>query len=127
MINLEFKHSLLFCKLDITIGNNILHLNNVLIDTGSATTLINSDYIFLDGSEKFINIYGVGGYEAVLNKHFDQIIISETQLNDVELSVGELDYGIDIDMLIGLDLLKKLNANINIKDMELSLNCVEKR
>ena len=97
------------------------------IDTGSATTLINSDYIFLDGSEKFINIYGVGGYEAVLNKYFNQIIINETKLNDVELSVGELDYGIDIDMLIGLDLLKKLNANINIKDMILSLNCTERK
>lgn len=122
MINLKLKHSLLFCELDITIDNKKVHLNNVLIDTGSATTLINSDYILLDGSEKFINIYGVGGYEAVLNKHFDTISLNNIPLNNMVLSVGELDYGINIDMLIGLDLLKLLNTNISIKDMTLELN-----
>lgn len=120
MINLKFKNSLLFCELDININGQLLHLNNVLIDTGSATTLINSDYVSLDGSEEFINIYGVGGYEAVLNKHFNTIIINDISINDTIISVGELDYGIDIDMLLGLDLLQKLNANLNIKDMTLS-------
>ena len=120
MIKLKLKHSLLFCELEITINNQILHLNNVLIDTGLATTLINSDYILLDGSEKFINVYGVGGYEAVLNKYFDCISINNNSIHNIVLSVGELDYGMDIDMLVGLDLLKKLNANINIKDMTMS-------
>ena len=120
MIDLKLKHSLLFCNLDIDIDDNTLHFDNVLIDTGSATTLINSDYILLDGSEKFINVYGVGGYEAVLNKYFDCISINNNSIHNIVLSVGELDYGIDIDMLVGLDLLKKLNANINIKDMTLS-------
>lgn len=120
MINLKFKNSLLFCELDININGQLLHLNNVLIDTGSATTLINSDYVSLDGSEEFINIYGVGGYEAVLNKHFNTIIINDISINDTIIFVGELDYGIDIDMLLGLDLLQKLNANLNIKDMTLS-------
>lgn len=121
MINLKLKHSLLFCELDITINNKEIHLNSVLIDTGSATTLINSDYISLDGSEKFINIYGVGGYEAVVNKHFDTISLNNIPLNNTVLSVGELDYGIDIDMLIGLDLLKLLNADISISNMTLHL------
>lgn len=118
MIDLKLKHSLLFCNLDIDIDDNTLHFDNVLIDTGSATTLINSDYILLDGSEKFINVYGVGGYEAVLNKYFDCISINNNSIHNIVLSVGELDYGMDIDMLVGLDLLKKLNANINIKDID---------
>lgn len=120
MIDLKLRHSLLFCNLDIDIDDNILHFDNVLIDTGSATTLINSDYISLDGSEEFISIYGVGGYETVLNKHFNKIIIDNFPIDNIDLSVGELDYGIKIDMLIGLDLLSKLNANINIKDMTMS-------
>lgn len=33
-----------------------------------------------------------------------------------------MDYGIDIDLLIGLDMLNMLNANINIKNMTLELN-----
>jgi hypothetical protein len=38
-------------------------------------------------------------------------------LHDVLLCVGEMDYGIDIDLHIGLDLLKALNADISIKNM----------
>ena len=33
-----------------------------------------------------------------------------------------MDYGIDIDLLIGLDILKILNANVNVKNMALELN-----
>jgi len=51
-------------------------LKNVLLDTGSATTLINSDYINFDGNEELINVHGVGGYESVLMKQFKNICIN---------------------------------------------------
>lgn len=117
MIKLRYQHTLLFCSLDLKIDNKDLHLENILIDTGSATTLINSDYINFDGSEEFIDIHGVGGYEAVLRKNFKTFLINDFSINDINLCVGNLDYGIDIDLLIGLDILKALNADINIKNM----------
>lgn len=118
MINLRYQNKLLFCSLDLTIDNKLLHLKNVLIDTGSATTLINSDYIHFDGNEELINVHGVGGYESVLMKHFESISINNGyNIHDVLLCVGEMDYGIDIDLLIGLDLLKILKADISIKNM----------
>jgi hypothetical protein len=118
MINLRYEHKLLFCSLDLTINNKVLHFKNVLLDTGSATTLINSDYINFDGNEEIINVHGVGGYESVLMKSFKSISINNgTTVYDVLLCVGEMDYGIDIDLLIGLDLLKTLNADISIKNM----------
>ena len=43
-------------------------------------------------------------------------------LKNICLSIGDMDYGIDIDLLIGLDILKILNANINVKNMTLELN-----
>ena len=52
MIKLRYQNHLLFCSLDLKINNQNLHLENVLIDTGSATTLINADYILLDGNKK---------------------------------------------------------------------------
>ena len=36
MINLRYQNKLLFCSLYLTIDNKLLHLKNVLIDTGSA-------------------------------------------------------------------------------------------
>ncbi|KHD14993.1 hypothetical protein OA81_12830 [Clostridium butyricum] len=97
--------------------NQLLHLENVLLDTGSATTLINSDYIHFDGNEELVNVHGVGGYESVLMKPFRSISINDSTVHDVLLCVGEMDYGIHIDLLIGLDLLKTLNADISIKNM----------
>ena len=119
MINLRYQHKLLFCSLNLTIDNQLLHLENVLLDTGSATTLINSDYIHFDGNEELINVHGVGGYESVLMKPFRSISINDSTVHNILLCVGEMDYGIDIDLLIGLDLLKTLNADISIKNMSL--------
>ena len=42
MIKLRYQNYLLFCSLDLTINSQNLKLKNVLIDTGSATTLIYS-------------------------------------------------------------------------------------
>lgn len=55
-------------------------------------------------------------------KKFESLRLNDIILKNVSLSIGDMDYGIDIDLLIGLDVLKILNANINIKNMTLELN-----
>ncbi|WP_294379041.1 retropepsin-like aspartic protease [uncultured Clostridium sp.] len=122
MIKLRYQDKLLFCSICIKIDDQVLNLENVLIDTGSATTLINADYITLDGTEKIRNVQGVGGYERILKKNVNTFEINNKKLNNVALSIGDMDYGIDIDLLIGLDILTALNADINLKTMELIFN-----
>lgn len=122
MIKLRYQDKLLFCSICIKIDNQVFNLDNVLIDTGSATTLINADYITLDGTEKIRNVQGVGGYERILKKRINTIEINDNTINDTYLSIGDMDYGIDIDLLLGLDILTALRANINLKTMELSIN-----
>lgn len=122
MIKLRYQDRLLFCSICIKIDGQVLNLDNVLIDTGSATTLINADYITLDGTEQIRNAQGVGGYERILKKNISTIEINDVTINNIALSIGDMDYGIDIDLLIGLDVLKALNADINIKDMILTFN-----
>jgi hypothetical protein len=58
-------------------------------------------------------------------KPFKNISINNDYIiHDVLLCVDEMDYWIDIDLLIGLDLLKALNADISIKNMCLEfLDC----
>ena len=117
MIKLRYYKNLLFCSLDLIIVNQPLHLKNVLIDTGSATTVINADYVLLDGTEIVNQVRGVGGFEQILTKNYSTLNINGYLLNNTCMSIGDMDYGIDMDLLLGLDMLKALNADISIKNM----------
>ncbi|MDR3593215.1 aspartyl protease family protein [Clostridium sp.] len=120
MIKLRQEDRLLLCSLEITINEQVLNLNNVLVDTGSATTLINSDYIETDGTEIIDTIYGVGGYETILNKQVDVFNINGLIIENFKIDLGNMDFGITLDGILGLDALTILGANINIKDSILS-------
>ena len=120
MIKLRYQDELLFCSLNLKINNENLYLENVLIDSGSATTLINADYICLDGTEKILNVQGVGGCEKVLFKKIDTLQLDDFTLDNFFLSVGDMNYGIEMDCLLGLDLLKALGATINLNTLEMN-------
>ena len=86
MIQLRREFGLILCSLNIGINGSKMFLKNVLIDTGSATTLLNSNYIELDGSETIRKAYGVGGHETILKKEIsyfeiDGLIIKEFRRN----------------------------------------------
>lgn len=123
MIKLRQENKLLLCELELTINEQILTLKNVLVDTGSATTLINSDYVKVDGTEIIDTIYGVGGYETILTKHLDIFKINEYMIENFQIDLGNMDFGIALDGILGLDVLTMLGANINIKDSILSFDC----
>ena len=120
MIELRQENKLLLCALEIKINEQVLNLKNVLVDTGSATTLINSDYIKTDGTEIIDTIYGVGGYETILNKHIDIFKVNGFIIENIKIDLGDMDFGIQLDAILGLDTLTILRANINIKDSILS-------
>lgn len=120
MIKLRYYKDLLFCELDCKLNNQNIHLKNVLIDTGSATTLINADHVLLDGTEIVDEVRGVGGSEKILTKQYNILTLNGHMMNNAFLSIGDMDYGIDIDLLLGLDILKDLNADISLKNM-----CIE--
>ena len=91
MIKLRYQNHLLFCSLDLRINNENLHLENVLIDTDSATTLINADYILLDGNEKIKNAQEIGSNERILVKNFETLKLNDIVLNNICLSIGDMD------------------------------------
>lgn len=61
-----------------------------MIDTGSATTLINADYILLVGNKKIKNAQGIGGYERILVKNFETLKLNDVVLNNICLSIGNM-------------------------------------
>lgn len=62
----------------------------------------------------FNPISGVGGSEFVFSKTVDSIKIGKTEVKDFTLEIGAMNYGFDLDGIIGLDLLQQIKALINI-------------
>lgn len=104
-------------------------LDNVLIDTGSASTLfpitiaMNLGINFALGDERH-RVSGVGGAEWVYPKRVDAIRIGDAingpLLRDFEVEVGAMEYGFPLDGIIGMDLLRRIGATLDLDSMTLT-------
>lgn len=105
-----------------------MKLENVLIDTGSAGTTFNVNQLEEIGVKPEANdvtqtIQGVGGFEFVYTKNIDQIALSEElKINDFLVELGSMDYGLEIDGIIGYDLMKKIGLVINLREFNISVH-----
>jgi predicted aspartyl protease len=100
-----------------------LELLNVLLDTGSAGTIFSADQVLSIGlqyeaDDPVHRIRGIGGAEFVFSKRVDRISLGELQVNDFVIEVGAMDYGIDMDGIVGMDFLMQVGALIDLSQME---------
>ena len=99
-------------------GGVEFRIDNVLVDTGSATTIFASDYVRPFGidsepTDKIRKIVGVGGNEYVLEKRIDTLIIDDVSIEDSIIQIGDMDYGFGINGIIGGDLLMRTKMIID--------------
>jgi predicted aspartyl protease len=100
-----------------------LELLNVLLDTGSAGTVFSADQVFpmglqYEADDPVHRIRGIGGAEFVFSKRVDRLSLGKIQVNDFVIEVGAMDYGIDMDGIVGMDFLMQVGALIDLSQME---------
>lgn len=127
MKELIIENGLLLTDMKIEFNQQSLLLNRVLVDTGSGSTVISTDLAASIGIVPEINdtiyrISGVGGSEFVYSKKVDAVTIGNMKTDIFELEIGLMNYGFDLDGIIGLDLLTKLKAVINVDELTLHYN-----
>lgn len=127
MKKLIIEKGLLLTDMQIEFNKQSLHLQRVLVDTGSGSTIISTDLAESIGIVPEINdtiyrISGVGGSEFVYSKKIDSVRIGEGKTEISELEIGAMNYGFALDGIIGLDLLQQLKAVINIDELILHSN-----
>ena len=110
--------------MEVTIQGKVLSLNRVLIDTGSATTMISSDLaasygIVPEDHDPIYRIYGVGGFEYVFSKLADSITVGSQRVEQIRVEFGEMDYGLSLDGILGINVLKQLKAVINMNNLSI--------
>ena len=65
-------------------------------------------------------IRGVGGIEVVFSKTIDYLSVGELAVEDFEVEIGAMEYGFEIDGIIGLDFLTRTKALINLDGLEIT-------
>jgi hypothetical protein len=121
-MNIEVKHGLPFVAVTIRYRGSELLLERVLLDTGSAGTIFNANLVtavgvFPEGNDVVDTIRGVGGVEYVYTKYFESIHFGDVRLENFQVEIGNMDYGMEINGIIGFDFItaaKLLNDTRNM-------------
>ncbi|WP_339238736.1 retropepsin-like aspartic protease [Paenibacillus sp. FSL R5-0517] len=120
-------YGLPFINIELEFRGEVLHLERVLLDTGSASTLLNADTVrevgMVPEEDDLVDIIrGVGGIEYVYTKSLDSITVDGTTLNNFQIEIGNMDYGLEIDGILGFNFMRQAGVVINANLMELSID-----
>lgn len=121
------KYDLPFTAVSITYRGSTIEIPQVLVDTGSTSTVISVDLVDSIGifplpEDRLSTIRGVGGSEVVFRRRVDRLQVGEKRLANFDLEVGGMDYGFAINGILGMDFLTEAKAIINLHTMSLTFN-----
>lgn len=102
--------------------NRRLDLDHVLLDTGSASTILSADCLLdidlrCDPTDILNRVRGVGGTEFVFSKTIDRLSLGDLTVMDFEIEVGAMDYGFSFELegIVGMDFLDRVGAVIDLR------------
>jgi predicted aspartyl protease len=122
-MKIQLKDGLTFVSTQLTYQGRRITLENVLLDTGSAGSIFPTDRVMSIGVEyeadDFVyRIRGVGGEEFVFAKRLDRVALGNLEVEDFEIEIGLMDYGFEIDGILGMDFLIEVGAILNLERLE---------
>lgn len=123
-MKIEVKEGLPYVSAKLTHHGKTITLNNVAIDTGSASTLFRTDDLLqlgiLFASDDVVEqVRGIGGVETVVAKRIETISLGGLLLTDFIVDMSAMNYGFVIDGLLGFDFLQQAGAVIDLAAMEI--------
>ncbi|MDF2649958.1 MAG: hypothetical protein K0Q73_5763 [Paenibacillus sp.] len=122
-MNLHVNYGLPFVSVTVQYRGRIMTLDKVLLDTGSAGTIFKADIVEAIGvvpeAEDVVDsIQGVGGVEYVYTKNFDAIYFDGGCVNHFQVEIGSMEYGIEIDGILGFDFIQTAALIIDARNMQ---------
>lgn len=124
-MNLSIRYGLPFVTAVVEYDGRKVELDNVLLDTGSAGTLFQVDRLMTIGlhmepEDLIRRIRGVGGAEFVFSKWVGGLDVGGLRVDNFEVEVGAMDYGFELDGIVGLDFLQAVRARIDLGELTVS-------
>ncbi|QTA84723.1 retropepsin-like aspartic protease [Desulfonema magnum] len=121
-MRLFLKDDLPFTTVTAAYQGKATEISDILVDTGSATTVLSADALhairIVPLPEDTLHVIrGVGGSELVFSRRMDYLQVGTQKLSDFETEIGGMDYGFEINGILGMDFLSRAEAVINLRTM----------
>ena len=119
-MNYTEDYGLPFVSARIYYRGRELILYKVLLDTGSASTLLRADVveeigIVPEGNDVVDTIRGVGGIEYVYTKTLDGVKLDGKFVPGFQVEIGSMEYGLEMDGIIGYDFMMAAGLVIDVR------------
>ena len=126
MTRIRLQDGLPYVTMVLVYQDKQIELPSVLLDAGSAGTVFSADRVLSIGlhyepEDTVQRIRGVGGTEFVFSKQVDRVLMGELQAADFQLEIGAMNYGFDLDGIVGMDFLAQVGAITDLAQLEVRL------
>jgi predicted aspartyl protease len=123
-MHLVLRDGLPFVEVSVELAGAAVIITDVLVDTGSASTVLSVDRVAGIGlapeaRDRLRTLRGVGGRELVYTRRVDRLMVGELGVADFEVEVGGMDYGFTINGILGMDFLTRTGARIDLRKLTL--------
>jgi predicted aspartyl protease len=118
------KYQLPFVAVVLRTNRQVLRLEQVLLDTGSAATVFKTDDLLKIGvqaqsQDRIRFMSGIGGQESVVEKQVDTLEVGEGIARNFNIQLAAMNYGFELDGILGFDFLRQVNAIVDLQHLEL--------
>lgn len=122
MTQIRIIGGLPFTTAILEFNSKTIKLDYVLIDTGSETCIFKTDDVERLGmtqkmTDKVRRMRGIGGEEFVVEKQVDRLSVGDLVAVKFAIQTGALDYGIQLDGIIGTDFLRQTGAVVDFTQL----------
>ena len=123
-MKIQLRYGLPFITGTISFRGKTLLLTHMLLDSGSEGTVLSADKlteigVVLGYADQMRQIHGVGGSEFVFIRTVDALSVEDFGVTNFVIEVGAMDYGFEIDGIIGMNFLQKVGAIVDFDRMEI--------
>ena len=123
-MQLTLKDSLPYITITLNYEGTVISIPDVLIDTGSASSILAADIVISvhiepSPTDTLHTLRGVGGTEVVFTRCVDCLQVEDQRVSNFEVEVGGMDYGFEINGILGMDFLTSAGAILNLRDTEI--------
>lgn len=125
-MQLTLRDDLPFTRIGLTYAGNEIEIDDVLVGTGSATTVLAAHAVADVGiqpemEDMLVTIRGVSGIETVYIRRVQALRIGQRVVENTKIEIGGMNYGFRINGVLGMDILIQTGAIIDLGQLTLEL------